>query len=85
MSALGELFCYINMKITDLNTKKELIALRVRTVLDEKGWSQQKLADAMGVNKSYVSKILAGEQNMTWEGITTIERALNSPIIDIRK
>ena len=73
------------MKITDLNTKKELIALRVRHVLEEKGWSQQNLADAMQVNKSYISKVLVGEQNMTLEGITSLEKALNEQIIEIRK
>ena len=73
------------MKILDLNTKKELIALRIRLILDDKGWTQQQLADAMEVNKSYVSKILAGEQNMTLEGITSIEKALNSTIIEIKK
>lgn len=73
------------MKITDLNTKKELIALRVRRVLDEKGWSQQNLADAMQVNKSYISKVLAGEQNMTLEGITSLEKALKERIIEIVK
>lgn len=73
------------MKITDVNTKKEQIALRIRALLDQKGWSQQQLADAMGVNKSYISKILSGEQNMTLEGISSIEKALGFSIIDIRK
>lgn len=73
------------MRITDLEAKKELIAIRVRTVLQEKGWSQQQLADAMGVNKSYVSKILAGEQNMTLSGISSIEEALNTPIVMVLK
>lgn len=73
------------MRITDLETKKELIAKRVREILEEKEWSQQRLADAMRVNKSYVSKILAGEQNMTLSGIYSIEKALSTPIIEILK
>lgn len=73
------------MKITDVNTKKEQIASRIRALLDQKGWSQQQLADAMGVNKSYVSKILSGEQNMTLEGISSIEKALGERIVDVLK
>ncbi len=70
------------MKILKFETKKRLLAQRIRIVLKEKGWTQQDLADAMNVNKSYISKILAGEQNMTLEGITSIEKALGKRIID---
>jgi transcriptional regulator with XRE-family HTH domain len=71
------------MKILESEAKKKLIAKRIRLLLKEKEWSQQDLAEAMDVNKSYISKILAGDQNMTLEGITSIEKALGKRIIDI--
>src|ERR1043165_1160741 len=74
---------YIGMNITDLDTKKKFIAFRIRSILQKKGWAQQQLADAMNVNKSYVSKVLAGEQNLSLEGIFSIERSLGAPILDV--
>jgi ribosome-binding protein aMBF1 (putative translation factor) len=86
-SILGELsqnmLVDLFMNILDGDTKKKLVAFRIKAILEEKGWSQQDLADAMGSYKSYISKILSGEQNMTLEGITSVEEALNAPIIEI--
>lgn len=72
------------MKIPESDKKKEMIADRVRTILNQRGWTQQQLADAMDVHKSYISKVLAGQQNMTLEGITSIEKALGEQILFIK-
>ena len=60
------------------------IADRIREILDKKGWKQQQLADASGLTKAYVSRIMSGSLNLTLETIETLERALNEKIIKVK-
>ena len=68
-----------------LESLKTGISNRIREVLDEKGWTQQQLADALGKDKGDISRILSGSVNLTLETIALIEEALKANIIQTTK
>lgn len=45
--------------------------------------TQKSLAAKMGVSEQYVSKILKGQENLTLETITKIEKAMNIKLMEI--
>ncbi len=49
----------------------------------EEGITQTELAERMGCNQQYVSKLLKGCENLTLETIAKIEMALNLKFITI--
>jgi ribosome-binding protein aMBF1 (putative translation factor) len=59
------------------------VALRVLSILDERGMSQTELAEKMGVSRQQVTKILKGEENFTFETIDKLEKALGVTLITI--
>ncbi len=60
-----------------------IIALNVLTLLEQKKWSQARLAQKMGVSAAQVSKIVKGQVNFTLESIAKLEIALGRKILDI--
>ena len=46
------------------------------TLLEQKGWSQLRLAQEMGVSATQVSKIVKGQVNFTLESISRLELAI---------
>ncbi|AXJ02550.1 helix-turn-helix protein [Cyclonatronum proteinivorum] len=63
--------------------KSQEIALRILSVLREKGMQQKKLASMLGVSPQQVSKIVKGKENLTLETISKIEMALGAELINI--
>jgi ribosome-binding protein aMBF1 (putative translation factor) len=59
------------------------VALRVLDILDERGLSQQDLADKMKVTRQQVNKVLKGRENITLETIDRLERALGVQLIQV--
>lgn len=59
------------------------VALRVLDILDERGLSQQELAGKMKVTRQYVSKVLKGQENMTFETIDKLEQALGIELVKV--
>lgn len=70
---------------TERSWKKNsaIIALNVLTLLEQKGWSQLRLAQEMGVSAAQVSKIVKGQVNFTLESISKLEIALGHKIISV--
>lgn len=63
--------------------KSHQIAVKILTVLDEKGIQQKELAEALDVSPQQVSEIVKGNQNLTLEMISRLEAALGVRLIDI--
>ena len=63
--------------------KSQRIAVRILSVLDEKGMQQKELAEAMVVSPQQVSKIVKGKQNLTLETISKLESVLDVKLFDI--
>jgi len=59
------------------------IAERISKVLKEKEIKQTDLAKMLGMKKSKVSKILAGNANLTLKTICRIESALEKDVIKV--
>lgn len=66
----------------ELIRKSQLFALTVLDLMEERGLNQQELALKLGVTQQYVSKILKGTENFSFETVTKIENIFNCSIID---
>ncbi len=55
---------------------------QVRAKRVERGWSQQQLANAAGIDRTYLSGVEHGKQNLTLGAIKKLGDALGSPISD---
>lgn len=49
--------------------------------LKEQHMSQKQLSEQMGCSQQYVSKVLKGQENLSLETLSKIERCLNIQII----
>src|SRR5690625_5428768 len=56
--------------------KSQRIAVRILSVLNEKGVQQKDLAEAMDVSPQQISKIVKGKQNLTLERISKLENVI---------
>ncbi|MBU2018700.1 MAG: helix-turn-helix domain-containing protein [Bacteroidetes bacterium] len=61
--------------------ESQAIALKVLDKLDEPGWSQVRLARAMGVSPQQITKIVKGTENLTLETQIKLQDILNIPIL----
>jgi len=66
-----------------LKELKAAIGAQIRAFLEENEWSQQQLADALGADKSFISKLLSGEYNLTLKTIVELEKVIGSQIVSI--
>lgn len=57
------------------------IAISMHEKMREEGLTQTELAERIGCNQQYVSKLLKGSENLTLETITKIESALEIQIL----
>ena len=62
---------------------RKAIGDRIRGALEEKDWFQQQLADAIGTDKSNLTRIIQGQTNVTIDTIAAIEKALGKQIIKV--
>lgn len=63
--------------------KSTRIAVTVLSILRERKMTKQDLAEKMGVSAQYVSKIVKGNENLTLETITKLEKALGVELISV--
>lgn len=58
----------------------KVVGQRIKTMREEKGLTQQGLADLCNFEKSNMSRIEAGRTNLTLKSLLTISEALNIQI-----
>jgi transcriptional regulator with XRE-family HTH domain len=58
---------------------KVLFGKRVRDLRLRLGWSQEKLADMIGIHRTYMGSVERGERNISLENIVRIARTLKIP------
>ncbi|WP_316813241.1 helix-turn-helix transcriptional regulator [Pedobacter heparinus] len=62
--------------------KKNLALIeQIFHILEEKGWTQKKLATELGKSESEISKWLSGTHNFTFQTISKIEAVLGQEIL----
>jgi transcriptional regulator with XRE-family HTH domain len=59
------------------------VALRILDILEERNMSQQDLANKLSVTRQQVSKILKGQENMTFETIHKLEKGLGIELVKV--
>ena len=68
-------------EINKLVQKQTEIAIKISQILTSKGIKQKEFASQIGMKESQLSKILAGNANLTLKTITKIEATLEEDII----
>lgn len=58
-----------------------VIAIKVRSRMEELGWTQKQLAEVLGCTQQHVSVLLRGRVNMTLETLAKLESALQFDLI----
>lgn len=56
---------------------KLIVGDNIRRFRKDSGWSQEELADACGLHRTYIGAVERGERNVSLENIVEIARALN--------
>lgn len=59
------------------------IAMMMLDKMEEMGMTQKKLSEIMGCSQQYVSKVLKGQENLSLETLSKIERCLQIQILGI--
>jgi transcriptional regulator with XRE-family HTH domain len=57
------------------------VAVKVKSRMDELGWTQKQLAEALGCTQQHISSLLKGRVNMTLETLSKLEEALQFDLI----
>jgi transcriptional regulator with XRE-family HTH domain len=68
--------CHMN-KATSLSPARKILALNLRKLRGQRALSQEALADAAGLHRTYVSSIERSERNVSIDNIERLARALN--------
>ena len=56
------------------------LGLRIKTLREKRGYSQQKLADGARITQKYLSEVEKGERNASVEVVTMLAAALEIPV-----
>jgi transcriptional regulator with XRE-family HTH domain len=59
------------------------LILRIHEILEQKGMSQNGLAERLGKKPSEISKWLSGEHNLTLRTIAKLEAELGEPLLSV--
>ncbi len=66
-----------------MKTARDLFAKRVRELRTERSWSQDDLAEAAGLHRTYIGTIERAEQSIGLDNIEKIAKALKVPIAEL--
>ncbi len=63
---------------------KPTLAVRLRAILDARGWTAYRLAKEAGFRAEVVSRLLNGERSPAWDTACRIADALGVKLDDLR-
>lgn len=61
----------------------EVFGANIQKCLDANGWTKQQLADATGIDRANISRIIAGRTNCTLSSADVIAKALEIPLSEL--
>ncbi len=64
-------------------TMRKKFGKRIRELRLEKGWSQEGLADELGLHRTYVGAVERGEQNISLDNIEKVAKRLGISIEEL--
>lgn len=80
------LYCLHFLRLAPMKlSARQVFGKRVREVRTERGWSQDHLADAAGLHRTYIGTVERAEQSITLDSAEKIARALKVPLADLFK
>lgn len=62
-----------------MKNAKQILGDNIRLERQEKGLSQEELAELAGLHRTYIGSVERGERNVSLENIVAISRALQLP------
>jgi len=62
---------------------KTIFGQNVRRLRRARGFSQEELADRVGLHRTYIGSVERGERNISLNNIVAIARSLSVPISDL--
>ena len=62
---------------------RDVLAIRIRELRLEKGWSQEHLADVCELHRTYIGDIERRQRNVSIDNIEKIAQALKVPITEL--
>jgi transcriptional regulator with XRE-family HTH domain len=62
---------------------RQIFAYRLRKIRQEKGLSQEALADLAGLHRTYVGSVERGERNISIDNMERLAEALNCTVISL--
>ena len=64
------------MKRKPKSPLRDLLARNMRLLRAEKGWSQERLAEEAGLNRTYLSAVERSEQNISIDNLYRVAKGL---------
>ncbi len=64
------------MKTTPKSPLRDVVALNMRKLRAERGWSQEFLANKCGLNRTYLSAVERSEQNISIDNLYRVALGL---------
>jgi transcriptional regulator with XRE-family HTH domain len=64
------------MEVKDMMIPKELFGARLKSLRENKGWTQEYLAEKMDISTNYLSSIERGKENPTFDMLIKFSLAL---------
>ena len=71
--------------IPQKSSTRQTFAHRLREIRQEKGLSQEGLADLAGLHRTYVGSVERGERNISIDNMERLARALGCEVTDLLK
>ena len=66
-----------------ISSARRRLGVRVRSSREERGLTQQSLADVIGIDRTYLSGIENGRRNVSFENLVRLARGLGIPLSEL--